>query len=128
MRELTEDVKKQNSEREELGVNLYEVQQELGRQQANLEEQHEVLARSSQNRKKMEAELENERDEFNSKMNQIKLVKIQNFLKLNRTLYNKRFLVLESSEIKNCKLKMNSQRVVYSQCNIQRKMFVVIFR
>ena len=72
MRELTEDVKKQNSEREELGVNLYEVQQELGRQQANLEEQHEVLARSSQNRKKMEAELENERDEFNSKMNQIK--------------------------------------------------------
>merc|ERR1712131_470558 len=71
LRELTEDVKKQNSEREELGVNLYEVQQELGRQQANLEEQHEVLARSSQNRKKMEAELENERDEFNSKMNQI---------------------------------------------------------
>lgn len=72
LRELTEDVKKQNSEREELGVNLYEVQQELGRQQANLEEQHEILARSSQNRKKMEAELENERDEFNSKMNQIK--------------------------------------------------------
>jgi len=71
LRELTEDVKKQNSEREELGVNLYEVQQELGRQQANLEEQHEILARSSQNRKKMEAELENERDEFNSKMNQI---------------------------------------------------------
>merc|ERR1712168_1456618 len=71
LRELTEDVKKQNSEREELGVNLYEVQQELGRQQANLEEQHEILARSTQNRKKMEAQLENERDEFNSKMNQI---------------------------------------------------------
>lgn len=71
LRELAEDVKKQKDEREELGVNLYEVQQELGRQQANLEEQHEILARASQNRKMHESELNQNREEFNSKMNQI---------------------------------------------------------
>ena len=45
LRELMEEVKKQKNEREELGVNLYEVQQELGRQQANLEEQHDSLGK-----------------------------------------------------------------------------------
>ena len=45
LRELMEEVKKQKNEREELGVNLYEVQQELGRQQANLEEQHDILGK-----------------------------------------------------------------------------------
>merc|ERR1719197_1215752 len=66
-----EEVKKQKNEREELGVNLYEVQQELGRQQANLEEQHDILATETMRSKKAEQNLENLRQMFNSKMNQI---------------------------------------------------------
>ena len=72
LRELTEDSKKHKNEREELGVNLYEVQQELGRQQANLEEQHIQLAKESQQRKTTESDLEQFRQMFNQKMNLIR--------------------------------------------------------
>ena len=55
-----------------MGVNLYEVQQELGRQQANLEEQHIQLAKESQQRKTTESDLEQFRQMFNQKMNLIR--------------------------------------------------------
>jgi len=71
LRELTEDSKKHKNEREELGVNLYEVQQELGRQQANLEEQHMTMAKEGQQRKTTESHLEQFRQMFNQKMNLI---------------------------------------------------------
>ena len=47
-RELNADIKRHQAERESLGVNLYELQQELGRQQANLEDEHDKMANEHQ--------------------------------------------------------------------------------
>ena len=71
MRELNADIKRHQVEREGLGVNLYEVQQELGRQQANLEDEHDKLAKESQNRRRIEKELEESRRTYKSGMDQI---------------------------------------------------------
>ena len=50
------------------------MQQELGRQQATLEEQHMTLAKEGQQRKETEADLEQFRQMFNQKMNLIRSV------------------------------------------------------
>ena len=57
-RELNTEIKRHQSDRESLGVNLYELQQELGRQQANLEDEHDKLAKERQHRRIIENELE----------------------------------------------------------------------
>ena len=71
MRELNADIKRHQVEREGLGVNLYEVQQELGRQQAKREDEHDKLAKESQNRRRIEKELEESRRTYKSGMDQI---------------------------------------------------------
>ena len=70
-REINADIKRAQSDREGLGVNLYEVQQELGRQQANLEDEHDKLAKESQRRRKIEKELEESRRIYKSRMDQL---------------------------------------------------------
>ena len=71
MRELNADIKRHQVEREGLGVNLYEVQQELGRQQAKREDEHDKLTKESQNRRGIKKELEKSRRTYKSGMDQI---------------------------------------------------------
>ncbi|KAM7433427.1 Coiled-coil domain-containing protein 40 [Porites harrisoni] len=54
LRELTEDLKTKKREREELGVQLYGVQQELARQQMLLEKEHDNF--NSENHLRMQSE------------------------------------------------------------------------
>jgi len=70
-RELNADIKRHQAEREGLGVNLYELQQELGRQQANLEDEHDKMAKENQRRRLVESELEESRRIHKARMDQI---------------------------------------------------------
>lgn len=70
-RELTAALKRYQEEREDLGVNLYEIQQELGRQQAIVEDEHDKLAQESQKRRHVEGELGETRKLFKSRTDQI---------------------------------------------------------
>merc|ERR1712227_746254 len=67
-RELNTEIKRHQSDRESLGVNLYELQQELGRQQANLEDEHDKMANEHQKRRRVEAELEESRRIYQTRM------------------------------------------------------------
>ncbi|CAL1527056.1 unnamed protein product [Lymnaea stagnalis] len=57
LRELNENVRVKKKEREDLGVELYGVQQELARYQMILEQQHDKVATLKQERQKEEQEL-----------------------------------------------------------------------
>lgn len=59
LREMSTSMKKNKSEREDLGVILYGIQQELARQQMGLEKQHDKHAQISTLRRQVENELEN---------------------------------------------------------------------
>ncbi|CAJ0945894.1 unnamed protein product, partial [Ranitomeya imitator] len=59
LREMSMSMKKNKSEREDLGVILYGIQQELARHQMGLEKQHDKHAQISTVRRQVEEELEN---------------------------------------------------------------------
>ncbi|KAG8565046.1 hypothetical protein GDO81_012688 [Engystomops pustulosus] len=59
LRELSTSMKKNKSEREDLGVILYGIQQELARQQMGLEKQHDKHTHIATLRRQIEEELEN---------------------------------------------------------------------
>lgn len=54
----------ENSRRDDLGVELYSVQQELARLQAFLETRHETTAKVSVDRRQAQEQLENTRNQF----------------------------------------------------------------
>ncbi|XP_059157116.1 coiled-coil domain-containing protein 40-like isoform X2 [Physella acuta] len=56
-RDLSETLKMKKKEREDIGVELYGVQQELARYQLMLEEKHDHVAQIKQNRQKQEQDL-----------------------------------------------------------------------
>ncbi|MEE6511867.1 hypothetical protein FKM82_018702 [Ascaphus truei] len=58
LREMSTSMKRHKSEREELGVSLYGIQQELARLQMSLEKQHDKHARVATLRRQKEDELE----------------------------------------------------------------------
>ncbi|KAJ7340194.1 Coiled-coil domain-containing protein 40 [Desmophyllum pertusum] len=69
LRELTEDLKTKKREREELGVQLYGVQQELARQQMLLEKEHDNFNSENQLRQQCE-QLLDETKELHEKTSQ----------------------------------------------------------
>ena len=69
--ELNEALKNKMKEREELGVNLYGLQQELARQQMLLERQHDSMAKLLQYRKQCEEELDDVRNMYKSTQNNV---------------------------------------------------------
>jgi len=71
-RELTAANKRYQEQREELGVNLYEIQQELGRQQAIVEEEHDKLAEEAQKRRQVEQELAATKSTFKTKSDHLR--------------------------------------------------------
>ncbi|XP_040291044.1 coiled-coil domain-containing protein 40 isoform X1 [Bufo bufo] len=62
LREMSTSMKKNKSEREDLGVILYGIQQELARQQMGLEKHHDKHAQIATLRRQIEEELENIRN------------------------------------------------------------------
>ena len=64
VRELNEALKTKLAEREELGVNLYGIQQELARQQTMLEKRHDGLGRLRELRGQCEEQLREVRDMY----------------------------------------------------------------
>ncbi|XP_073444175.1 coiled-coil domain-containing protein 40 isoform X1 [Dendrobates tinctorius] len=64
LREMSTSMKKNKSEREDLGVILYGMQQELARHQMGLEKQHDKHAQISTIRRQVEEELENIRNMY----------------------------------------------------------------
>ncbi|XP_076810379.1 coiled-coil domain-containing protein 40-like [Clavelina lepadiformis] len=63
-KELTDDLKRKKTNREDLGVRLYGSQQELARQQANLEQLRDKFAVSSDKRRKEEEDLNKLREKY----------------------------------------------------------------
>ena len=58
LRELSEALRTKRQEREELGVNLYGLQQELARLQMFLEKQHDELSQMARQRQQCEEQLQ----------------------------------------------------------------------
>uniref|UniRef100_H2YI71 Coiled-coil domain-containing protein 40 n=1 Tax=Ciona savignyi TaxID=51511 RepID=H2YI71_CIOSA len=69
-KELMDDLKRKKSTREEVGVTLYGVQQELARQQSNLEQLHDKHSTSAERRRNNEANLQKIRENYKSIQNQ----------------------------------------------------------
>ncbi|XP_053354845.1 coiled-coil domain-containing protein 40-like [Clarias gariepinus] len=66
LREKVTEEREENSRREELGVRLYGVQQDLARAQASLESQHACRAEAIIQRRQVKEQLENIRNQYNS--------------------------------------------------------------
>jgi hypothetical protein len=64
LRELTEALRNRKKEREDLGVDLYGIQQELARFQMLLEKHHDEFANLNQSRQQEEAQLEDVRNTY----------------------------------------------------------------
>ena len=58
LRELSEALRNKRKEREELGVNLYGLQQELARLQMHLEKRHDELSNMARKRQQCEEQLQ----------------------------------------------------------------------
>ncbi len=69
--ELKEALRNKLKDREELGVNLYGLQQELARQQMLLEKQHDEMAKLVQFRKQCEEDLNEVRNMYKSTQNNV---------------------------------------------------------
>uniref|UniRef100_H2XUM1 Coiled-coil domain-containing protein 40 n=1 Tax=Ciona intestinalis TaxID=7719 RepID=H2XUM1_CIOIN len=63
-KELMDDLKRKKTTREEVGVTLYGVQQELARQQSNLEQLHDKHAMSAERRRNKEHDLQKVREKY----------------------------------------------------------------
>jgi len=63
-REMISEVKRKKREREDLGVQLYGAQQELAKQQADLEEIHEKRSSETDHRREVENLLKQNREDF----------------------------------------------------------------
>ncbi|XP_078491914.1 coiled-coil domain-containing protein 40 [Ciona intestinalis] len=63
-KELMDDLKRKKTTREEVGVTLYGVQQELARQQSNLEQLHDKHAMSAERRRNKEHDLQKVRENY----------------------------------------------------------------
>ncbi|XP_053354927.1 coiled-coil domain-containing protein 40-like isoform X2 [Clarias gariepinus] len=70
LREKVTEERVENSRREELGVRLYGVQQDLARAQASLESQHASRAEAIIQRRQVKEQLENIRNQYNSAVEQ----------------------------------------------------------
>ena len=66
-----DDLKRKKREREEVGVTLYGVQQELARQQSNFESLHDHLTKSADLRRTKENNLQTVREEYKSTQQQV---------------------------------------------------------
>ena len=66
LRELSEALRNKRHDREELGVNLYGLQQELARLQMHLEKQHDELSKMAQQRQQCEEQLQETRGMYKS--------------------------------------------------------------
>lgn len=64
LRELTEALRNRKKEREDLGVDLYGIQQELARFQMLLEKNHDEFANLNQGRQQEEAQLDDVRNTY----------------------------------------------------------------
>lgn len=64
LRELTEALRNRKKEREDLGVDLYGIQQELARFQMLLEKHHDEFANLNQGRQQEEAQLDDVRNTY----------------------------------------------------------------
>ena len=64
LRELTEALRNRRKEREDLGVDLYGIQQELARFQMLLEKNHDEFANLNQSRQQEEAQLDDVRNTY----------------------------------------------------------------
>lgn len=86
LRELTEALRNRKKEREDLGVDLYGIQQELARFQMLLEKHHDEFANLNQGRQQEEAQLEDVRNTY--KENQLVVNKEKKKCKLLDDVYN----------------------------------------
>ncbi|RDD45702.1 Coiled-coil domain-containing protein 40 [Trichoplax sp. H2] len=64
LREMQETVKKKKLQREELGVSLYNLQQELAKQQTSLEKEHDDFNQLYKNRQASETDLNETRQQY----------------------------------------------------------------